>query len=239
VWRAGRELAVELVAERRGCFTFRLRAPGFQTRAVSLAVPGAFNVDNAALALALSVGLLGGDAPSLAARAASATLAEYPGARRRFEPWGTVGGIQVVHDYAHHPTEVRVTLEGARRALPGMPLHVLFQPHQASRTARFLGEFAESLRFADRVVISDVYGARRHIDGGNLAGAEDLAQELRARGVVACAAGPLTSSVRVFAQALPDPCAALVIGAGDVEGIQHELLESLALRCAVPGPARR
>jgi UDP-N-acetylmuramate--alanine ligase len=143
-----------------------------------------------------------------------------------------------VHDYAHHPTEVRATLEAARRALPGRPLHVLFQPHQHSRTARFLDGFVESLRSADRVVVADVYGARAHIDAATDAralGAEELALRLRRAGVDAVHGGGLGRSVQRLLEWLPCGAAALILGAGDVDQIEHDLLGQLALR----GPAAR
>jgi UDP-N-acetylmuramate--alanine ligase len=139
-----------------------------------------------------------------------------------------------VHDYAHHPTEVRVTLEAARRALPGKPIHVLFQPHQHSRTARFLNEFVESLRSADRVVVADVYGARKHIDSRS-AGSAELASGLRAAGVDAEHGGDPGRSLSALLSRLPGGSALLVLGAGDIDRIQHDLLGQLALR----GPAAR
>jgi len=237
VWRLDRELRVQLLEERAGRFTFRLAGPDLSVERCTLAVPGRFQVDNAALALALAVGLAArtwGLDPGEAAAGAARGVGLWRGALRRFEPWGSIEEIELVHDYAHHPTEVRVTLEAARRALPGRPLHVLFQPHQFSRTARFLHEFAESLRFADRVVVADVYGARTHIDGELAAGAPELVDELVARGVDAIAGGPLASSVERFAAGLPQRCAALVLGAGDIGGIRDELQRQVA----VPGPAR-
>jgi UDP-N-acetylmuramate--alanine ligase len=240
VWRYGRDFHSDLLAHQRGRFTFRLRGPGFQTPPIALAVPGEFNVENASLAIALVITTAEeGEGRQLAAVAAARTLEQFVGSKRRFEPWGTDGGVEVVHDYAHHPTEVRVTLETARRVLPGRPLHVLFQPHQHSRTARFLEDFVESLRFADRVVVADVYGARRHIDGGHLAGAPELVDGLTARGVDAALGGNLSDSVRRFARDLPERCCALVLGAGDVEQAKHELLDQLAVRSAALGRARR
>jgi UDP-N-acetylmuramate--alanine ligase len=199
-----------------------------------LQIPGAFNVENATLAIALVVGLLsrGGKLePNRVADAAAQGVARYIGAKRRFEPWGTVGGIEVVHDYAHHPTEVRVTLEAARRALPGRPLHVLFQPHQHSRTARFLDDFVESLRAADRVVVTDVYGARAHIDRES-AGAPELVAKLRRAGIDAEVGGERSTAVKSFAERVPVGGAALVLGAGDIDLSQHDLLHELALRGA-------
>lgn len=241
VWRLGRELELQLLSERAGCFSFGLRGPGFAVEELRLAVPGRFNVDNAALALALCVGLAArvwGLDPDAAAQAAARGLERFRGSQRRFEPWGEVGGASVVHDYAHHPTEVRVTLEAARRALPGRPLHVLFQPHQYSRTARFLREFAESLSFADRVVVAEVYGARAHVEGETSAGAEELVEQMRSLGVDAHTGGPLRTAVRRFAEGLPTPCAALVLGAGDIGGIRDELLGELALSRAVESRTR-
>ncbi len=232
VWRLGREIDVDLVSESHGFFRFRLRGPGWATGEIALAVPGSFNVDNAALALALAIGMAGGEERKDVARsieAATRAVSKYTGAERRFEPWGTAGGVEVYHDYAHHPTEVRVTIEAARRALPGKPLHVLFQPHQHSRTARFLDEFVESLRGADRVVVADVYGARAHIDT-KAAGAEELVARLTRAGVAAECGGSPAASVKKLCAGLCGGSAALILGAGDIDLVKDDLLEELALR---------
>ncbi|MEZ6014095.1 MAG: Mur ligase family protein [Planctomycetota bacterium] len=227
VWRLGRELSLDLHGERRGRFTFSLRGPGWATPRVTLSVPGAFNVENAALAIALAIGAHGVE-PSRAAEA----VAQFPGAGRRFEAWGAVGEVDVVHDYAHHPTEVRVTLEAARRAFPGRPLHVLFQPHQHSRTARFMEDFVEALRGADRVVVADVYGARRHIDLREGADAHTLVTRLSRARVAAEEGGGPEAACRAFVAGLAPNSAALVMGAGDIDGIRDDLFDHLALRFA-------
>jgi UDP-N-acetylmuramate--alanine ligase len=235
VWRMGRELEVDLLAEHQGFFQFRLRGPGWASSPVQLKVPGAFNVENAALALALSMGVAAQDVDSAEALAASArALHRFIGVERRFEPWGTSGGVEVVHDYAHHPTEVAATLEAARRTMPGKPIHVLFQPHQHSRTARFLAEFVEALRGADRVIVADVYGARVHIDREG-AGAADLVQRLVRAGVDAATGGTPSESVHELCAHIGGESAALVLGAGDIDGIKDELLHELALRGSAPG----
>ena len=237
VWKLGRELEVDRVQDLHGFHRFRLIGPGWATDEIVLAVPGAFNVENAALAIALAIGRAGGESAPAVARsveAAARAVAGYCGAERRFEPWGTVGGVEVFHDYAHHPTEVRVTIEAARRALPGKPLHVLFQPHQHSRTARFLDSFVESLSGADRVVVADVYGARAHIDS-QAAGAEELVSRLKKAGVDAAVGGPPGESARILCAGLCGQAAALILGAGDIDLVQHDLLEELALR----GPGGR
>ncbi len=242
VWRLGRELKVQLVGERAGCFSFKLEGPQFATGPIELGAPGHFNVDNAACAIALVVASAAkahGLTPQEAADAAARGVARYAGAERRFEPWGEVAGAIVIHDYAHHPTEVRVTLETARRAFPGRALHVLFQPHQHSRTAHFLKEFAESLRMADRVIVADVYGARVHIDGEHMAGAPELIECLAELGVDAVAGGDPRSAAHVAADGVVSPSALLVLGAGDIVHVQHDLLADLADRSAVQRGSRR
>jgi UDP-N-acetylmuramate--alanine ligase len=87
-------------------------------------------------------------------------IASFEGARRRFELRGEVGGITFIDDYAHHPSEIRVTLAAARlQARPGQRVVAIFQPHRYSRTLTFLEEFAESFAHADLVVITDIYSA--------------------------------------------------------------------------------
>jgi len=233
VWRLGRELSAELLGETRGAFALRVIGPGWATPRFQLAIPGHFSVENAALAVALAVGLSARRlrlAPGELAHAAARGLERFAGVARRFESWGEVGEVAVVHDYAHHPTEVRVTLEAARRAHPRARLHVLFQPHQHSRTARFLEDFAEALRQADHVTVADVYGARAHIDGDRRAGAAELVLALRRRGVEAVEGGVPAEAVQVLARHIRTPCAAFVLGAGDIDRHKDALLAALAAR---------
>lgn len=119
---------------------------------VTLRVPGVHNVRNAAAALAAGIGL-GLPAPALAAG-----LAAFTGTRRRFEYRGTVNGVRVFDDYAHHPTEVAVTLTAARQLAGEGRVIVAFQPYRYYRTAHFIEDFAAALALADRVVVTEVYG---------------------------------------------------------------------------------
>jgi UDP-N-acetylmuramate--alanine ligase len=89
-----------------------------------------------------------------------AGLAAYQGVHRRFELKGTVAGIRVYDDYAHHPTKVAAQLRAARALVGEGRLVVAFQPHLYSRTQAFLREFGEALGLADEVVVMEVYGAR-------------------------------------------------------------------------------
>jgi UDP-N-acetylmuramate--alanine ligase len=123
---------------------------------VKLRVPGHHNILNALAALA-ALRAAGVDAAE-----AAPALAKFTGAGRRFESHGrTGGGAEVYDDYAHHPTEVRATLEAARTLAPRR-LVAAFQPHLYSRTRMLAREFGESLALADLVVVLDIYRAREH-----------------------------------------------------------------------------
>ncbi len=116
-------------------------------------VPGRHNINNAAAALAVGLHL------GLPAAALLAGLASFSGTGRRFELKGTVHGIRVLDDYGHHPTEIRVTLDAARRYAGDGKVLVIFQPHRYSRTQAFMSDFATSLSLADSVILLEVYAA--------------------------------------------------------------------------------
>ena len=232
VWRLQRELDLRFTGEHAGCSRFVIAGSSFEAPEITLSVPGEFNAVNAALAIACAVGQYAGHSvdTSLLAKAAAEAVAGFSGTARRFEPWGEVSGVPVVHDYAHHPTEIRATLLAARRVFPLRKLHVLFQPHQVSRTARFLEGFAEELARADHVVVAGIYGARTQTDEWSV-GADDLAR-------VVCEAGGKALAVQDVSAAADEVLASLdpegqpvilVLGAGDVDAVKEELLGGLAV----------
>ncbi|OKL53993.1 UDP-N-acetylmuramate--L-alanine ligase [Bowdeniella nasicola] len=121
---------------------------------LSLQVAGDHNRLNAAAALIAGIEL-GVPAPLMAR-----SLGAFAGTDRRFEPRGYVGGIRVVDDYAHHPTEVAATIATARTQVGSSRVLVLFQPHLFSRTKNFADRFAGALSAADSVVVADIFPAR-------------------------------------------------------------------------------
>lgn len=141
--------------------SFTLRGPGGPVR-VELAVPGLHNATNAAGALSL-VAML-----DLDVAAAAAALGEWTGVARRFDRRGEAGGVVVVDDYAHLPTEVRAALAAARSARPRRVVAV-FQPHRYSRTQALWQDFGDAFGDADVLVLTDVYPAgeapREGVDG--------------------------------------------------------------------------
>jgi len=120
---------------------------------IELQVPGHHNLLNAAGVLAAGLKLGFGAAELLTG------LGTFRGTGRRFELKGTVHGVRVIDDYGHHPTEIQVTLEAARRYAADGRLIVIFQPHRYSRTQAFATAFANVLDSADRAIVLEVYAA--------------------------------------------------------------------------------
>ena len=133
--------------------SFVLHSPQFSSRSFTLQVPGEHNVYNALAAIALA------DVLSIPTQTTVKALQAFGGTDRRFEYKGSIGGVTVIDDYAHHPTEIKATLQAAAR-LPHREVWCVFQPHTYSRTKQFLEEFAQALSQADRVVLTDIYAAR-------------------------------------------------------------------------------
>ena len=125
----------------------------------SLAVPGEHNIKNAkaALAVARIFGVLQADAEK--------SLALFQGTWRRMERKGEMENSAIVYDdYAHHPTEIRATLQGFRAKFPTERIRVVFQPHLYSRTKLLLNEFAESFDDVSEVIVAPIYSAREAAD---------------------------------------------------------------------------
>jgi len=131
---------------------------------VTLNVPGDHNVRNSLAAMCLAFEL---DIPF---ETAAAGLEKFRGVERRFQILGETSGAIVVDDYAHHPTEIRATLEAARQSFPSRRIVALFQPHLFSRTRDFFDGFAEALQIADLAFITAIYPAREEPIEGVTAG---------------------------------------------------------------------
>lgn len=187
---------------------------------VQLHVPGRHNVLNALAALA-ACRAAGVDPPE-----AAPALATFTGAARRFEAHGrTASGALVFDDYAHHPTEVRATLEAARTLAPGGRLVACFQPHLYSRTRLLAREFGRALALADLVVVLDVYPARE--DAADFPGVSGL---LVAQAAADAAAGRpvwwlprMEDAELMLAAELGDGDLLLTLGAGDVDRLARSL----------------
>ncbi len=134
--------------------SFVIQTPELERFKFELQVPGQHNVSNATagIVIALETGI-----PAKVIRDA---LHSFAGVHRRFERKGEVNGALIFDDYAHHPTEVRVTLEAAKQCWPDKRLVAVFQPHLYTRTRDFALEFADSLGIADKVLLLEIYPSR-------------------------------------------------------------------------------
>lgn len=136
---------------------------------VALPIPGKHNVYNSLAALA------GADALGIPLPQAAAYLSDFQSAKRRFEWKGTVNGVEVYDDYAHHPTEIKATLQAAAQT-PCNHMWCIFQPHTYTRTKTLFEEFKEALSHADKLIITDIYAAREPDTG--LVHSSQLAAEI-------------------------------------------------------------
>jgi UDP-N-acetylmuramate--alanine ligase len=137
-----------------GSPSFEVRYRSQRLGTCALQLPGRHNVLNALAALAAT------SAVGVDFETAAAALTRFRGTARRFEVKGQAAGVTIVDDYAHHPTEIRATLEAARLKFPGRALWVVFQPHTFSRTAAMLDGFASAFSEADHVLVTSIYAAR-------------------------------------------------------------------------------
>ncbi|HMR21036.1 MAG TPA: UDP-N-acetylmuramate--L-alanine ligase [Micropruina sp.] len=183
-----------------------------------LAVPGRYNLHNAAAAYAIGRAL-GLDGPAL--RAAAGT---FRGTHRRFSFVGEVGGARIYDDYAHHPTEVRALLAAARPLAGDGRLVVCFQPHLFSRTRDFAGDFGAALAAADEVIVLDVYPAREDPIPGVTG--ELVAEAARAAGAPVTYVADKGEAPGVLAGLLRPGDLALTVGAGDVTAVGPAAVEA-------------
>ncbi len=203
---------------------FEVNARGLLLGPFGLHVPGHHNVLNATAAVAIGVEL--GIAPSLIAEG----LASCRGWDRRCLTRGTCGGVTVVDDYGHHPTEIRATLSAARDC-GFRRVHVLFQPHRFSRTQLLLEEFSSAFQQADTVEVVDIYAASEQPIPGVHSPA--LVDAMRLAGTRATYAPSFESAIeRLLARAEPGD-AILTLGAGSVSQAAPMVLRALETSAAV------
>ena len=155
-------------------------------------------------------------------------LAAFRGVVRRYEILGSASGVQVVDDYAHHPTEIAATLVAARRANPGRRVVAVFQPHLFSRTRDFHLEFGRALGAADEAWVTDVYPAREEplpgVDGGLVADA------VTAPSVRVVHHAEFATLATAVAERLSPGDVCVVMGAGSIGGAAREILGLLEAR---------
>jgi UDP-N-acetylmuramate--alanine ligase len=199
--------------------SFTVCERGSTLGSIVLQVPGEINVQNALAAIG-------------AARAAGLRfdeimrgLAKFQGVQRRFEIVGR-GALTVIDDYAHHPTAIKQTIAAARAFAHERPVIVAFQPHRYTRTQYLAGQFAESLRGADRVILTPIYGASEKPISG--VSSRSIGEPLAALGTPVAYVDDVEALLDVAPQEAPDGALVLMLGAGSITSVAHRLGERVA-----------
>jgi UDP-N-acetylmuramate--alanine ligase len=187
---------------------------------VEIGAVGEHNVLNALAALGVGLSRFGVTVEQMAPG-----LAAFVGAERRFQRLGTVRGVTVVDDYAHHPTEIRATLSAARLAFPGRRVVVAFQPHLFSRTRDFSAEFGMALAKADQLFLADIYPAREKPIPGVTS--QLIADSSTISGRRPAWMGARPELAQALAEFVKDGDVVLTVGAGDITKTGRELLTRL------------
>lgn len=200
----------------KGHVGFDLLKHGEVVDHIQLSVTGDHNASNALSAIAVAELL---DIPMSSIKEG---LLSFSGTDRRFEYKGSLDGITIVDDYAHHPTEILATLKAAKH-YPHKELWCVFQPHTYTRTKAFFHEFAEALSHADHLILADIYAARETDDLG--VSSKGLAEEIQALGTDVYYF-PSFEEIENF---LKEHCSTgdllITMGAGDVVNIGEDLLK--------------
>ena len=204
---------------------FRVLEEGVDRGEAQLGVPGDHNLRNA-LAAAVVARHLGVEWPQIREGWSS-----FRGVGRRFQRLGAAAGIDVIDDYAHHPTEITATLGAVRVAFSGRRVVAVFQPHLYSRTRDFSAAFGAALAKADLVWVSDVFPAREApipgVDGRR------VADEVRAAGGSVRYEASLERLPEAVAESLLPGDVVAVMGAGSIEATGPALLAALEARVHV------
>ena len=210
---------------RQGRYGFEVRFGGRRFGRVTPLLPGRHNVYNclAAAALLHHAGL----APEDICR----HLGGFRGAHRRMTLKGRGRGVTVVDDYAHHPTEIEVTLRALRERYEPRRLLCVFQPHQHSRTRFLLKDFARSFTAADAVFVPDIYFVRDSAREKEYISSQDLVAQIRLHGGEAEYAGTFRQILERLRGQLGEGDLVVTMGAGNVWEIADELVRGLGRHC--------
>jgi UDP-N-acetylmuramate--alanine ligase len=190
-------------------------------------LPGMHNVCNTLAALAAT------EVCGLPFPSATKPLAHYHGAERRFEVRGSAGGVTVVDDYAHHPSEIRATLSAARQRFPSGRIWAVWQPHTYSRTRALAGGFTCAFGDADRVVVLPVYQAREPLE--KTFPIEDVARGMT--GTQAVYLPGFDEAVSHLERELQPGDVVITLSAGDANRVGLEVLNRLRMNAAHGEPA--
>jgi UDP-N-acetylmuramate: L-alanyl-gamma-D-glutamyl-meso-diaminopimelate ligase len=204
---------------------FNVRRDGKPVGAFEVPMLGAYNVRNALAAIA--VGAAVGLNPDTMAEG----LRKFRGVRRRMQHRGTVNGVMVYDDFAHHPTAIAETLTGVRSAHPARRIWAIFEPRSATSCRRIFHEdFSRALRIADRVILPAVF--RSSLPDDQRLDAEVLVRDLKAAGVDARFIPATDAIVSTVSREARDGDLVIIMSNGGFDNIHQKLLDALTARAA-------
>jgi len=183
-----------------------------------LKVPGKHNMANAAAAMKVCETL------GVPRTKIKKSLQSFQGSARRFEIKGKIGRTIVIDDFAHHPTEIRATLQAAREKYPKKKICVIFQPHQYSRTKALLKEFGPAFKGAALVVIPNIYEARDTAKDKRSVSSGALVQELKKNKINAIDGKGMEPTLAYVKTHHKNCDLIITMGAGDVSSIAQKLI---------------
>ncbi len=201
--------------------SFKVYYKGMFFGEFTLSVPGRHNVMNALAAIAVC------NNAGVSYDAMSGALSRFVGVNRRFQTIGSVNDITIVDDYAHHPTEILTTLKTAKDVFPNKRIWCLFQPHQYSRTKLLLDGFSNSFGPADKVILSEIYGARDCAEDWDDISSADLLFKLKRNGIDAKLISSHAIIANYLAENLKPNDLLLIMGAGDIWKVGGSVFDRL------------
>lgn len=208
--------AANITFNESGCCHYTLVKNGKEIGDIQLHVPGIHNVYNSLAAIAASE-LVGADFESI-----KKGLSNFGGAERRFQKKGIFNGADVIDDYAHHPDEIRATLETAKH-YPHKEIYLVFQPHLYSRTKLLMDDFAEVLSHgADHVILAKIYAARENDDLG--ISSQTLCDEIIKRGGECRYIDTFEGIEKFLSENVMHGDLLITMGAGDVYKVGEDLV---------------
>jgi UDP-N-acetylmuramate--alanine ligase len=184
-----------------------------------LPVAGKHNILDALAAVALAFRL------SIPPENILHSLSSFDGTKRRFERLGIKDGAIIFDDYAHHPTEIQTTLDGARLSFPDRRIRAVFQPHTFSRTEKLLTEFSKAFSIADEVILADIFSsARENKASSSSVSSSKLAAMIHQQGIATKYFPTLNEISSYLSETLQDGDIIITLGAGDVYKVGQTLI---------------
>ncbi|MEK9131277.1 MAG: Mur ligase domain-containing protein [Patescibacteria group bacterium] len=184
----------------------------------SLMIPVGFNLENARLAATVAKQLGASDEVIVK------TLNAFSGLWRRFEKVSAWHGADIFSDYAHHPTAIKKTLQGAREFFPGRRIVLCFQPHQHARTKELFDDFVPSFDGADVLILVEIYAVAGRLEVAGEISSRDLVEAVKKRGKDVSYAADLVDAEKQLKDVIVPQDVVLVMGAGDIDDVARRLV---------------